>query len=172
MLWCEDSRVWNRNRNQFNRYFCGLTQIASTVEGERAASASMVDINSIIEGTVKFRDGKKVNISAIINLICDSQHTFNNQTPNERESLPLINDLISVQFLGEVLELNGNNECSFSLFQFPPAQSLKEFSPSAVKFIPLRLSYPVRWMQWNSRKIRVHPRCRVYHRLRVAKFLK
>lgn len=28
---------------------------------EREKSASMVDISSIIEGTVKFRDGKKVN---------------------------------------------------------------------------------------------------------------
>lgn len=48
--------------------FLWITQIAATLEGdqEHTTSSNMVDINSIIEGSVKFRDGKKVNISAII----------------------------------------------------------------------------------------------------------
>jgi len=34
-----------------------------SLDGEKDfKNSSMVDINSIIEGTVKFRDGKKVNI--------------------------------------------------------------------------------------------------------------
>jgi hypothetical protein len=34
-----------------------------SLDGEKdSKNSSMVDINSIIEGTVKFRDGKKVNI--------------------------------------------------------------------------------------------------------------
>ena len=45
-------------------------KVKSTEKEEEAddqvQEGDMVDINSIIEGTVKFRDGKKVNISAIV----------------------------------------------------------------------------------------------------------
>lgn len=58
---CETNR-------EIQSIFLWINKTASTVEGDqgRSPSANMVDINSIIEGTVKFRDGKKVNISAIV----------------------------------------------------------------------------------------------------------
>jgi hypothetical protein len=66
--------VKNLLKTQTNResqsIFLWITELLAVLEGDQeqqhTASSNMVDINSIIEGTVKFRDGKKVNISAII----------------------------------------------------------------------------------------------------------